>query len=73
VSWEKLKQLGRAGSFDELNTLFAGAPVEQNPDRLIRRIRDEIVEVEDGLFLGKILYRENGGGYSNLGFFALRR
>jgi hypothetical protein len=48
-------------------------PIEQNPDRLIRRIRDEIVEVEDGLFLGKILYRESDGGYSNLGFFALRR
>jgi hypothetical protein len=48
------------------------APVEENPDRLIRRIRDEIVEVETGAFLGKILYREDGGGYSNLGFFALR-
>jgi hypothetical protein len=49
------------------------APVEENPDRLIRRIRDEIVEVEPAIFLGKILYRENDGGYSNLGFFALRR
>ena len=48
------------------------APVEENPDRLIRRIRDEIVEVEEGVFLGKILYREDGGHYSNLGFFALR-
>jgi hypothetical protein len=49
------------------------APVEQNPDHLIRRIRDEIVEVQAGVFLGKILYREDDGGYSNLGFFALRR
>ncbi len=48
------------------------APVEENPDRLIRRIRDEIVEVETGVFLGKILHREDGGDYSNLGFFALR-
>ena len=48
------------------------APVESNPDRLIRRIRDEIVEVEPAIFLGKILYQENGGGYTNLGFFALR-
>jgi len=175
VSWEKLKQLGRAGSFDELNSLFASgaapngldgptdgmlvvpsmgpvrtpfvkvmsrfympwlgkrffageargdnrfvpsvrfpakllwphyatrtngaertafdfvtrteagghdpdtqvlvidyAPVESNPNRLIRRIRDEIVEVETGVFLGKILYRENHAEYSNLGFFALR-
>jgi hypothetical protein len=49
------------------------APVEQNPDHLIRRIRDEIVEVETNVFLGKILYQENEGYYSNLGFFALRR
>jgi hypothetical protein len=49
------------------------APVDDNPVRLIRRIRDEIVEVEPAIFLGKILYRENDGGYSNLGFFALRR
>jgi hypothetical protein len=49
------------------------APVKENPDRLIRRIRDEIVEVEPAIFLGKILYQENDGGYSNLGFFALRR
>ena len=48
------------------------APIEQNPDRLIRRIRDEIVEVEPGIFLGKILYRENEGEYTSLGFFALR-
>jgi hypothetical protein len=48
------------------------APVDQNPDRLIRRIRDEIVEVQPGVFLGKILYREDDGEYSNLGFFALR-
>ena len=48
------------------------APIEQNPDRLIRKIRDEIVEVEPGIFLGKILYRENEGEYTSLGFFALR-
>ena len=30
------------------------------------------VEVEDGVFLGKILYREDRGDYSNFGFFALR-
>jgi hypothetical protein len=48
------------------------APVESNPDRLIRRIRDEIVEVADGVFLGKILYRDDPGHYTNLGFFALR-
>jgi len=48
------------------------APVETNPDRLIRRIRDEIVEVAPGTYLGKILHREDDGEYSSLGFFALR-
>jgi hypothetical protein len=48
------------------------APIEENPDRLIRRIRDEVVEVAPGVFLGKILFREKAGGYSSLGFFALR-
>jgi hypothetical protein len=48
------------------------APLETNPDRLIRHIRDEIVEVAPSVYLGKILYREDDGGYSNLGFFALR-
>jgi hypothetical protein len=31
------------------------------------------VEVVPGIFLGKILYRENDSSYSSLGFFALRR
>jgi hypothetical protein len=48
------------------------APVETNPDRLIRHIRDEIVQVTPGVYLGKILYREDDGEYSNIGFFALR-
>jgi hypothetical protein len=49
------------------------APIETNPDRLIRRIRDEIVEVAPGVYLGKILHREDDGEYSSLGFFALRK
>lgn len=48
------------------------APVEKNPDLLIRRIRDELVEVVPGANLGKILYRKGEEGYTNLGFFALR-
>lgn len=49
------------------------APCKQNPDRLIRQIRDELVEVAPGAFLGKILVREDDGEYGSLGFFALRR
>jgi hypothetical protein len=47
------------------------APVETNPDHLIRSIRDELVEIVPGANLGKILYRSDDE-YRNLGFFALR-
>jgi hypothetical protein len=47
-------------------------PVEDNPDHLIRKIRDELVEVVPGAYLGKVLHRGSSGGYRNLGFFALR-
>lgn len=47
------------------------APVEDNPSLIIRSIRDELVEIVPGANLGKILYRK-GGGYTNIGFFALR-
>jgi hypothetical protein len=51
-------------------------PVEANPDHLIRKIRDELVEVVPGAYLGKVLHRGSGDGgedaYRNLGFFALR-
>lgn len=47
-------------------------PVEDNPDHLIRKIRDELVEVVPGAYLGKVLHRGSGSDYRNLGFFALR-
>ena len=48
------------------------APVESNPDHLIRAIRDELVEIVPGANLGKIMHRGGDGGYRNWGFFALR-
>jgi hypothetical protein len=48
------------------------APVADNPRLLIRSIRDELVEIVPGAYLGKILYRSSDGSYTNLGFFALR-
>lgn len=48
------------------------APVSENPDLLIRKIRDELVEIAGGAHLGKILYRSGEDSYTNLGFFALR-
>jgi len=47
------------------------APVSDNPRLVIKAIRDELVEIVPGANLGKILYRR-GGGYSNIGFFALK-
>ncbi len=41
-----------------------------NPDLLIRRILDELVQLEERLYLGKILFRRNQG-WRPIGFFSL--
>jgi hypothetical protein len=46
-------------------------PVDANPNFVIRRIRDELVEIVPGTHLGRILYRTKNG-YDNWGYFALR-
>lgn len=43
---------------------------EANPQLLIRRILDELVQVDDALYLGKILFRR-GSGFRPIGFFTL--
>jgi hypothetical protein len=48
------------------------APVDSNPGFLIKRIRDELVEIVPGANLGKILWRNGDGSYANIGYFALR-
>ena len=45
---------------------------EDNPDFLIRRILDELVEIDDGLYLGKILFRRQGS-WMRIGYFTLER
>ena len=47
-------------------------PIEKNPDFIIRRIRDELVEIVPGANLGKILWRSGDDDYTLIGFFALR-
>jgi hypothetical protein len=49
------------------------APVEQNPSFIIRRIRDELVELVPDTYLGRILWRTGDGGHSLIGYFALRQ
>ena len=46
--------------------------VDSNPRFLIKRIRDELVEIVPGANLGKILFRHGDGSYANIGYFALR-
>ena len=51
-------------------------PVESNPGLVIRRIRDELVEIVPDTYLGKILWRSGEGDdatYSCIGYFALRQ
>lgn len=48
------------------------AEVEKNPKLVIRSIRDELVELVRGVYLGKILYRTDAGEYIKIGYFALR-
>jgi hypothetical protein len=48
------------------------ADVEKNPRLIIRSIRDELVELVRGVYLGKILFAGDDK-YSKLGYFALRR
>jgi hypothetical protein len=43
---------------------------EPNPAFIIRRILDELVQVEDDFYLGKILYRWKGA-FRRIGFFSL--
>lgn len=48
------------------------ANVESNPRLAIRSVRDELVELVDGVYLGKILYKTGSDKFSNIGYFALR-
>ncbi len=48
------------------------ADVGDNPRLIIRSIRDELVEVVPGAYLGKILFRLPRDRYEMIGFFALR-
>lgn len=48
------------------------ADIKDNPRLLIRSIRDELVELVPGSYLGKVLYRLPTKSYAKLGYFALR-
>jgi hypothetical protein len=46
--------------------------VDSNPSFVIKRIRDELVEIVPGANLGKVLWRHGDGSYALIGYFALR-
>ena len=51
-------------------------PVASNPRLVIRRIRDELVQIVPDTYLGKILWRsgdDEDATYSCIGYFALRQ
>ncbi|MCA1844500.1 MAG: hypothetical protein LC792_15180 [Actinobacteria bacterium] len=48
-------------------------PVGSNPQFLVRQIRDELVELIDDVYLGRILFRLPAGRFANIGYFALRQ
>lgn len=47
------------------------ADIEKNPKLIIRSVRDELVELVSGVYLGKILFKTDSG-YTKIGYFALR-
>ncbi len=47
--------------------------LDSNPSLLIRSIRDELVEVVPGAYLGKMLWRHDADRHTLLAYFALRQ
>ena len=54
----------------ELSVLKIDYDFDANPDFIIRRILDELVQVDVGFYLGKILFRTKDG-WKPIGFFTL--
>ena len=65
ASWEPTWSAVKAGEMLTIDYDFAA-----NPGFLIRRILDELVQVDDALYLGKVLLRWRGS-FRRLGFFSL--
>ncbi len=60
-----------AGAIDEsVQVLKIDYDFDANPNFLIRRILDELVQIEENLYLGKILYRTKSK-FVPIGFFSL--
>jgi hypothetical protein len=62
--------IGPGAADPDLEVLKIDYDFEANPSLLIRRILDETVQIGDGLYLGKVLYRWRGA-FHPIGFFSL--
>jgi hypothetical protein len=62
--------VGPGAADPDLEVLKIDYDFEANPGLLIRRILDELVQIGDGLYLGKVLYRWRGE-FRPIGFFSL--
>ncbi len=61
-----------AGAIDpDVQVLKIDYDWDVNPSFAIRRILDELVQIDDGFYLGKILFR-TGRAWRPIGFFSLR-
>lgn len=56
----------------ELRVLKIDYDFDPNPSFIIRRVLDELVQIEEGLFLGKVLYRRKEE-FRPIGYFALEK
>ena len=54
----------------DVNVLKIDYDFEANPSFLIRRILDELVQVDAGFYLGKVLLRRHGA-WATIGYFTL--
>jgi hypothetical protein len=67
----KFKSYVAPGAVDpNLEVLKIDYDTDDNPSLIIRDILDELVQVDDQLYLGKVLYRLRSG-FRRIGFFAL--
>lgn len=64
--------VGPGAADPDVTVLNIDYDFEANPSFIIRRVLDQVVEVSDGLLLGKIFFRL-GGARRPIGFFTLQR
>jgi hypothetical protein len=71
VPGRKLEGVPFSTTPDEASgVLVLNYDLDSNPSPLVRNLRDEVVALDDGLYLGRILYRLRAG-HRPIGFFSL--